>query len=697
MNKALTFFNLTNKEKWVSFTLRTPLLLVLLIITSCSTDQYKEIKDAYPLLGAGTGISSSTIIVNNLKSTRDYYSDVLGFKMPDAAKFKKGVFDGSITTKINFPDMSSIEFLSIEDSLVTSSAPSFIKAFLENHEGTQSYSLSSSSADSTYSWLTAQGFQMDSVASYRTTKPPEGWARDDGGSQERSLDFESMNPTYLPRFVERVNTDYQRTLQDWKTYYSYYRSYSNHANGVVGIAALQIAVDSLDASREKFQKMGLTELENNTSKNMARFQLKRHQELQLRAPQSTDDNLSKFLQDRGSGVFAIRFEVVNLDSTYHFLSERLPSEALLLDSIQDRITVLREYAQGVQLEFVNEPEAQALMAQQFKIGSKLDSVASKNAAGMYQKYCALCHGENRKGYAADNAPSLNSHSLMATSKSTNFLRYTVQYGRTGTAMAGYLSTQGGPMEYIEIELLLQWLYETSGVEEPIEMSREPVVGDVALGSKIYAKDCAECHGSNGEGISAPALGNSMLLATATDEFLKYAISEGRDGTPMVAFKDSLSEDEINGVTAFLRSRASGWNIPKIDTVTIPSPENYVLNPDSKAPNFNLRKGLYVSSKQVNQALQDSARMIILDARSEVAWRQTHIPGSIPVPYYEEPEAFVGDLPNDGTWIVAYCACPHAASGRVINTLRRLGYKNTAIIDEGVLVWAQLGYPVKHGQ
>ncbi len=698
MKKAVTFFNFTNKGKWCSFILRIPLLLVIGIISSCSTNKTEGIKDGDPLLGIGFGINNSTLIVKNLKSTRDYYADTLGFNIPDSDKFKKGVSDGSIITTVRFPDMSSIELLSIEDSLVTNSIPSFISSFLAHHEGVQMYSLSSSSTDTTYSWLTAQGFKMDSVESYRTSaEPPKGWGRDDGGSQERSLDFEGTNSTYLPRFMERVSTDYERMLKDWKTYYAYYRSSSNHPNGVVGIAALQIAVDSLDTSHEKFQKMGLTELENNTSENMVRFKLKRHQELQLIAPQSTEDDISKFLKEGGSGVYAIRFDVVNLDSTYHFLSQKLPNEALFLDSLQGRITVLREYAQGVQLEFVNEPEAQAMMARQLKIGSKLDSIAAKNASGMYQKYCALCHGENREGYAADNAPSLRSHSLLATSKSTNFLRYTVQYGRSGTAMAGYLNTQGGPMEYIEIELLLQWLYETSGVEEPIEISREPVLGNIALGSEIYAKNCTVCHGQDGEGISAPALGNPMLLATATDEFLKYAISEGRDGTPMIAFKDSLSGDEINGVTAFLRSRASGWNVPKNNTVTVPTPENYVLHPNKKGPNFNLRKGLYVPAKEVYQALQDSTRMIILDARSEVAWRQTHIPGSIPVPYYEEPEAFVDDLPNDGTWIVAYCACPHAASGRVINTLRRLGYKNTAIIDEGILVWAQLGYPLKHGQ
>ena len=93
---------------------------------------------------------------------------------------------------------------------------------------------------------------------------------------------------------------------------------------------------------------------------------------------------------------------------------------------------------------------------------------------------------------------------------------------------------------------------------------------------------------------------------------------------------------------------------------------------------------------------DSARMVLLDARSTVAWKQTHIPGAIPVPYYEEPEAFVENIPNDSTWIVAYCACPHAASGRVIKKLKKYGYKNLAILDEGILVWAEMGFPVRHG-
>ena len=264
-------------------------------------------------------------------------------------------------------------------------------------------------------------------------------------------------------------------------------------------------------------------------------------------------------------------------------------------------------------------------------------------------------------------------------------------------MAPYAKSQGGPIDEDDLDLLIQWLHESSGVEKPIEMSAKPVTGNVALGRTLYAQHCAACHGKKGEGISAPALGNPMLLATASDAFLRYTIAEGREGTPMVAFKDSLSKIELNALTAYLRSRASGWNAPEAVTVTKPLPKDYVLNPHRQAPRFTLREGRYLPAAQLLKALKDSSRMIVLDARSEAAWNQTHFPGAVSVPYYEEPDKFIKDIPNDSTWIVTYCACPHAASDKVVNTLRRLGYKRTAILDEGILVWAQRGYPVQYGQ
>jgi cytochrome c oxidase cbb3-type subunit 3/ubiquinol-cytochrome c reductase cytochrome c subunit len=44
-------------------------------------------------------------------------------------------------------------------------------------------------------------------------------------------------------------------------------------------------------------------------------------------------------------------------------------------------------------------------------------------------------------------------------------------------------------------------------------------------------------------------------------------------------------------------------------------------------------------------------------------------------------------------VLAYCACPHHASGAVVDELRKRGYAHTAVIDEGVLVWKERGYPM----
>ena len=693
------------QNKWWVPVSYMALATLFVSISACTPGQSKDLMDPQTLMGNGFGLNNSTLFVHDLDSASVYFTQTLGFSIRNMNTVGEGAYEGTRSLPIALPDMSTIDLISTNDTVSVAGKDSVLLHYLEMREGVRMYGLSSSSVDSTYLWLASRGFQMDTVRSYWTanrSRRSSSWTPD--SSQKFNLGFESRHlSSHLPEFIQSANTSYESMLEEWNTYYIFRREYSSHPNGVVGVAAIQLVVEDLASARADFQRMGLEEVkhsqkEHSQKEHSVRFKLKRKQELVVTTPQYPSDARSRFLENKGPGVFALAFEVEDIQATYTFLNERLPDGALVGDSMSTELTVLNEHAFGVQLEFKQEPQEQAMLAERLKLNheSTLDSTARKHAEGIYLKYCALCHGDNREGYAADFAPSLRSHSLLAASKENNFMRYTIQYGRANTAMAGYYEEQGGPLEYIEIELLLKWLYEEAGVEEGVEISREPVEGDAELGAEIYAQSCASCHGDKGEGVTAPALGNPMLLATATDGFLRYAISEGRDGTPMIGFKDSLSSDEMDAVTAFLRSRASGWDVPKGDTVRVPTPEEYVLNPDRPDPNFELRDGLYVSAAQVNQALQDSLRIVLLDARSTVAWRQTHIPGAVPVPYYEEPEAFVDIIPNDSTWIVAYCACPHAASGRVVRKLRNHGYKNTAILDEGILVWAQLGYPVRHG-
>ena len=324
----------------------------------------------------------------------------------------------------------------------------------------------------------------------------------------------------------------------------------------------------------------------------------------------------------------------------------------------------------------------------------LSDADMQRAESMYQQYCALCHGEDRSGYKADHAPSLRSKSLLSTGL-PGFVYQTIGWGRANTAMEGYPEEMGGPLTNADLLLLTTWLAQVEPVEL-IDLPDDVIEGDAELGGKIYAAQCAECHGETGQGVTAPSLGDQALLAHASDHFLRYAIVNGRDGTPMKSFADTLSDDEINSVVAYLRSQASGWSPNPPALVEPPAPEQYVLNPDGEAPEFTLREGRYVPAAQVVQAMKEKRRMILLDTRPASAWQRSHIPGAVPMPYYRDKSRAGENLPTDGTWIVAYCACPHAASDFVVNNLIEEGFTNLAVIDEGILRWTAMGLPVTAG-
>lgn len=320
----------------------------------------------------------------------------------------------------------------------------------------------------------------------------------------------------------------------------------------------------------------------------------------------------------------------------------------------------------------------------------LTTEQAERAAANYQKYCSLCHGKNREGHANDHAPSLRSKSLMESGIPHGVLR-PLNYGREGTAMAGYLDEVGGPLSLDEAWDLTYWLFWESGYDR-IKLSEDKVEGDVKAGERVYQQHCASCHGENGEGITAPALGNQSFLAHNKDEFIRYAIEQGRQGTPMKAYGELLSADDIDNVTAFIRSKASGWVQEKMPLRPIPTPDQYVQNPDSDNPQWQLKDGQFIDSEQLYSAMQAKAKMVILDTRVPSVWQRAHIEGSIPFPYYTDLADKVKDLPRDAQ-IVAYCSCPRAASVYLVDQLNDMGFENTAVLYEGIFGWMNKGYPV----
>jgi mono/diheme cytochrome c family protein/rhodanese-related sulfurtransferase len=311
---------------------------------------------------------------------------------------------------------------------------------------------------------------------------------------------------------------------------------------------------------------------------------------------------------------------------------------------------------------------------------------------LYDKYCKLCHGEDGTGYAADFANALTNQDFLATATDP-FLFTAIDQGRPGTAMAAYGDAHGGPLTSGDIRLIMTYL-RSFQKEEDKRFHDVVVEGDADAAKPMFAERCAKCHGEEGQGKTALSLANPMFLATASDGYIRYAIENGRRGTPMPAFGEDLSNSDIDNLTRLIRSWARtatsspGGEVP-------PSFENVVVNPDGPAPELTLREGRYAPAAQVKEQLEKGARMIFLDARPTSDWLKSHIPGALPFPYYDA-EKMIASLPKDGTWIISYCACPHAASGKVMDALRARGFEHTAVIDEGILVWTARGYPLTFG-
>src|SRR5436190_24079529 len=121
MKNKFPSINSIRRKKWFSIGLLTALAAVLISSCRCSNKNGSK-----QLMGSGFGISGATLLVNNLKATRNYYADTLGFDIPKPDEFDT-VFDAHISTSIHFADFSSLEFLSVIDTATVDSANTFIK------------------------------------------------------------------------------------------------------------------------------------------------------------------------------------------------------------------------------------------------------------------------------------------------------------------------------------------------------------------------------------------------------------------------------------------------------------------------------------------------------------------------------------------------------------------------------------------
>lgn len=315
--------------------------------------------------------------------------------------------------------------------------------------------------------------------------------------------------------------------------------------------------------------------------------------------------------------------------------------------------------------------------------------SAEAGATAYARTCALCHGGKGEGYVADNATALNNPTFLATA-SDEFLRRSIARGRPGTTMSAWDRPHGGPYDDAAIQGIAAFVRSWQTVPS-VALSAAPVAGDAARAAPLYASRCASCHGATGFEGPNVRLANAEFLALANDAFLQYAIVKGRPGTAMKAFEGELAAQEVADLVALLRS----WAKP-IATGDVPIPGTLgpiVLNPTGPDPDFVLGNR-FTPADVIKRELDRGAAIGFLDARAPSDFVAGHIAGANDVPFYEASQ-YVFALPKD-KWLVSYCACPHAESGVLADTLFANGFTKVTILDEGFFVWRDRGYPVRTG-
>lgn len=191
------------------------------------------------------------------------------------------------------------------------------------------------------------------------------------------------------------------------------------------------------------------------------------------------------------------------------------------------------------------------------------AATAPDGARLYERHCSACHGLDGQGGVGI---PLALPSFQAA-VSDDFLFTTIRNGRPGRVMPSFRTLSDAQVRAI-IGHLRNW-----GVphEKAAHIQLKPGYGNASRGKELFAKYCAHCHGTNGEGghgtgvtfsrprdlpIMPPALNNPGFLAAADDAMIKRTLMEGREGTPMISFlKVGLKEQDIDDIVSYVRSFA----------------------------------------------------------------------------------------------------------------------------------------------
>ena len=191
-------------------------------------------------------------------------------------------------------------------------------------------------------------------------------------------------------------------------------------------------------------------------------------------------------------------------------------------------------------------------------------------SALFADYCSSCHGSFGEGgpnpaRAGDIIPPISTAEYLKT-RTDETLRSIVSQGQPNFGMSPFGEENGGPLDDTQLDALVAFMRSWEAnppVEEPpefeTESSSEPEVAvptpepvPSLTGGQLFAIACASCHGSIGEGGVGPAFNSDEFQDSYDDQALFETISEGHSATPMVAWGESLSDEQLQLLVDYIR-------------------------------------------------------------------------------------------------------------------------------------------------
>ncbi len=172
---------------------------------------------------------------------------------------------------------------------------------------------------------------------------------------------------------------------------------------------------------------------------------------------------------------------------------------------------------------------------------------------LFQQYCAQCHGYFGEGGINPSNPN----QIIAPIGSVEFLNtrddatlyQIISQGQSDQGMSAFGSANGGNLDDDQINSIVQYIRSWQ-INPPVTTPPQISIPLLNLtASEIYKDVCAQCHGPNGEGATAPELTD---LSDDTDLEISNVISQGITGTNMLAFGSILTDNQINGLVKLIR-------------------------------------------------------------------------------------------------------------------------------------------------